>query len=137
FRLVGADYSRGLGIPVSGGRAFTGYEAQGTPSALLINEEFAKRYFPNESPIGKQIKPWSETPATIVGVVGSVRQRSLDRPASSEIYISAEQSPDWLGSMTFVVAASNADAVMRSVRELVHSVGPQQAVYQLMPMTDV
>jgi predicted permease len=137
FRVVSADYFRALGIPVITGRAFTEHDTPATTSVLLVNEEFAKRYFPNENPIGKQIKPWRETPATIVGVVGSVRQRSLDRPASSEIYISAEQSSDWLGSMTFVIATSNVNAVMRSVREIVRSVAPQQAVYQLMPMADV
>jgi len=105
---------------------------------LLVNEEFAKLYFPNESPIGKQIKPWDTIPATIVGVVGSARQRSVDRPPSSEIYIPASQRPEYLASMAFVVATTGSeDALMRAAREVVHSIGPQQPVYQLQPMTAV
>lgn len=107
FRVVSSDYFRALSIPVVAGRGFTEQDTRGTPPVLLINEEFATRYFPNENPIGKQIKPWTDTPATIVGVVAAVRQRSLDRPASSEIYISAGQAgPGWVGSMTVVVSTS-------------------------------
>jgi putative ABC transport system permease protein len=103
-----------------------------------VNEEFAQRYFPNESPLGKQIKPWSNTPATIVGVVGSARQRSVDRPPSSEIYISAAQRFEFANTMAFVVATTGPeDALMRAAREVVHGVAPQQPVYQLQPMTDV
>ena len=137
FRVVSSEYFKALDIPLIGGRAFTEQDARGTPSVLLINEEFAKRYFPNESPIGKQIKPWSETPATIIGVVGAVRQRSLDQPASSEIYISAAQAPDWLGSMSFAISTSKPASVLRAVRDIVRSIAPQQPVYQLQPMTTI
>ena len=137
FRVVSTDYFKALGIPVVAGRAFTDQDVRGAASVLLINEEFARRYLPNEDPIGKQIKPWSETPATIVGVVAAVRQRSLDKPASSEIYISGGQAPDWLGSMTFAIATSNPESVLRAVRDVVRSIAPQQPVYQLQPMTTV
>jgi putative ABC transport system permease protein len=137
FRVVSADYFRALQIPVRLGRVFTSSDVYGTPPVLLVNDEFAKRYFPNETPIGKQIKPWNDTPATIVGVVASVRQRSLDRPPTSEIYISAAQFGDWLGSMTFVISSPNVESVTRAVRDVVRSVAPQQPVYQLQAMTTV
>ena len=138
FRVVSNDYFRTLGIPVLAGREFDARDAAASAPMLLVNEEFAKRYFPNESPLGKQIKPWSNTPATIVGVVGSARQRSVDRPPISEIYVSAAQRFENLGTMNFVVAtAGREDALMRAARDVVHSVAPQQPVYQLQPMTAV
>ena len=138
FRVVSNDYFRTLGIPVIAGRTFDASDAATTAPVLLINEEFAKRYFPNESPLGKQIKPWTDTPATIVGVVGSARQRSVDRPPSSEIYVSAGQRFENLGAMSFVVATTGSEeSLMRATREVVHSLAPQQPLYQLQPMTAV
>ena len=138
LRIVSNDYFRSLGIPVIAGREFDARDAAASAPVLLVNEEFARRYFPNESPLGKQIKPWSNTPATIVGVVGSARQRSVDRPPSSEIYVSAPQRTDFLGTMAFVVATTGQeDALMRAARDVVHGIAPQQPVYQLQPMTAV
>ena len=138
FRVVSNDYFRTLGIPVLAGRAFDDSDAATTAPALLVNEEFARRYFPNESPLGKQIKPWTDIPATIVGVVGSARQRSIDRPPSSEIYVSAAQRAENLSAMSFVVATrGREDALMRATGEVLHAIAPQQPLYRLQSMSAV
>src|SRR5207244_1975139 len=70
---VSPDYFNAMGIPVRRGRTFTEEEAwQGRP-VILVNEAFARRFFPDEDPIGKRIKVGEGHPpySTIVGVVAN------------------------------------------------------------------
>jgi len=83
---VSADYFRAMGLPLRAGRAFTAADRQGTPMVWLVNEAFARRYWPGESAVGKTLR-LGETPIQVVGVVGDVRQRSLTEPAEPMAYI--------------------------------------------------
>jgi predicted permease len=77
------DYFRAMGIPLLRGRVFTDADAvENAPPAIIVDETMAKRFWPNEDPIGKRLKfddpnfksPWF----SIVGVVGDVRQQGLE-----------------------------------------------------------
>jgi predicted permease len=138
FRIVSGGYFRTLGIPVKVGREFDDRDVVGSPSVVIINDEFAKRYFANESPIGKQLFPWSDKPATIVGVVRSVRQSGIDQEARSELYIAAGQNPGWLSDMTFVVSTQQrADALVPQAREVVRTIAPDQPMFLVQTMDRV
>ncbi|HEX5081529.1 MAG TPA: ABC transporter permease [Blastocatellia bacterium] len=90
-RIVGGDYFNAMQIQLKSGRVFTGGDGRDTPPVVVINEELAREYWPNQNPIGKRVsfdsrdgRPiWRE----IVGVVGDVRHLGLDRGLRSEIYI--------------------------------------------------
>jgi putative ABC transport system permease protein len=91
-RLVTADYFRVMGIPLVGGRVFSESDDAAAIPVALINETFARRFFPNEDPVGQHLRfeaanPWS----TIVGVVGDVRGFGLDKQPKSEIYFAYQQ----------------------------------------------
>ena len=73
FRVVGPDFFRTMGIPIKSGRAITDADAIDREAVVVVNEAFAKKYF-TDSPIGHQLTPWTDKPATIVGVVGAIRQ---------------------------------------------------------------
>jgi putative ABC transport system permease protein len=95
FVEVSADLFRTLRIPLRKGRYLDEHDTQTAPWAVVINEAFAHRYFPNEDPIGQQLRiryePWpidEDHPRQIVGVVGDVRQWSLGRPAYPFVYTS-------------------------------------------------
>ena len=81
--VVTPDFFRTLRIPILSGRAFTPRDDSKGPPVIIINERFARKYFPGENPIGKHIKSDLSdgiTPAAmreIVGVVGNVKRRSL------------------------------------------------------------
>jgi predicted permease len=138
FRVVSSGYFRALGIPVKSGREFDDRDAVGSPPVVIINDEFAKRYFANENPIGRQLFPWSDQPATIVGVVRSVRQSGIDQEARSELYIAAAQNPGWLGDMTYVVSTERqAEALVPMAREAVRAVAPEQPLYLVQTMDRV
>ncbi len=92
FWLVTKDYFSATGIPVLAGRAFEARDDTNAPAVAIINEALAKRYFPNEDPIGKIIRiPDSKKDRPgmarqIVGVVGSVRQHGLREAAVPVLY---------------------------------------------------
>ncbi|HKV26692.1 MAG TPA: ABC transporter permease, partial [Candidatus Acidoferrales bacterium] len=107
YSWVEPGYFQTVGIPLVAGRDFTATDDLKTVPVGIINEAFARRYFPHQNPVGKRIKPGIDngynTPPLreIVGVVGDVRQEGLASPPYPEIYAPLAQSP--LGGMNFVV----------------------------------
>jgi predicted permease len=85
-------------IPLRKGRFIDEHDAAGTPWVVVVNESFAKKYFPNEDPIGKQVllrfDPYlvdEERPRQIVGVTADVKNVSLSYPTQPALYASAQQ----------------------------------------------
>ena len=96
--VVFGNYLPALGIPLKRGRFFTDQDRVGTSGVLLINETMARRFWPNEDPLGKRLKwglPQAENPwLTIVGVVGDVKDGRLNaetRPHTYEPYLQNRQ----------------------------------------------
>ena len=79
---VEAAYLTTMGIPLKQGRFFTDQDNERSPNVAVIDEVFARKYFPNENPIGKRLNldnpDGGETQRQIIGVVGHVKQFSLD-----------------------------------------------------------
>jgi putative ABC transport system permease protein len=107
YTWVEPDYFRTVGIPLIRGRDFAAADDLTTAPVVIINQAFARRFFPREDPIGKRIKPginngYKVSPMReIVGVVGDVRQYGLATAPGPEVYVPLAQSPS--GSMNFVV----------------------------------
>jgi putative ABC transport system permease protein len=107
YQKAGADYFRTVRIPIVKGRAFSGADAEDAPRVAVISEALARRYFPNEDPLGRRVKvgaaesaPWH----TIVGVAGDVSRFMFDRETQPILYLSNQQIPD--RGAYFVVRAS-------------------------------
>jgi putative ABC transport system permease protein len=105
LRIADSAYFAALGIPVVKGRLFNEGDTREAPLVALIDGQLARQYFPGEDPVGKRIN--QETPAVIVGVVGSVSHEELGEPAKATVYYAASQSA--LQSF-FVVARSSMPA---------------------------
>ena len=108
--FVSPDYFRALGAPLITGRYFTSADRADAPKVTVINQTLARRYWPNENPVGKRIKtggaerpknPWME----IVGVVGDVKYSGLDAAPEMVLYQPAEQEA-W-SSMYLVLRTSS------------------------------
>ena len=92
---VSPDYFRTLKIPLLSGRAFSVDDSTHAPGVVVVNQAFARRFFPNESVVGKRIHLGTRRPPVwfeIVGVVGDVRQFKLDREAPPIAYVPHLQS---------------------------------------------
>jgi putative ABC transport system permease protein len=129
LRIVSADYFRTLGIPMMRGRTFTRSDTEAAP-ALIISATSARRFFPNEDPIGRRIKigdaPW----ATIVGVVGDARYMELDDPGNETrpmVYFPPAARQPSRGSMTIAMrTAVPPESLIGAVRNMVTAVAPRQ-----------
>jgi putative ABC transport system permease protein len=122
---VSADYFRTLGIPILRGRGFTRDDNADAPAVLVVGEEMANRYWPDEDPIGKKVKwgsfdsdnEWME----VVGVVGEVKVNGVREDALPQIYIPHWQDNDsgyYLLLKTRQHPLDLAEAVRRTVLDL-------------------
>ncbi len=99
---VSAGYFRALEISIVRGREFTDADRHATLPVAIINDVMARRMWPNENPIGQRIvlghgigPQFEDEPVReIVGVVGSIRENSLDAPPGAEMYEPIAQLPD-------------------------------------------
>ena len=140
YRRATPDYFRAMGIPVTRGRAFTEHDTAQSPPVMLVNEAFARRFFPGEDPLGKRITG-SDTGAgnprvtrEVVGVVGDVRHAGLEEEVTPEYYVAFAQNP--VSNLTLVVRAAAGDpaALAGGVRAAVREVNREQPVYNVRTM---
>jgi putative ABC transport system permease protein len=114
---VAGDYFGAMRIPLRSGRTFTAADIAGSAPVVIVSERMARQVASDGRAIGRRITfPFlGRTVAReIVGVVGDVRQRSLEADPIASIYIPHAQNP--LGAMTFVVRGDNAAALVPFVR---------------------
>jgi putative ABC transport system permease protein len=136
-RVTTPDYFQTMGIPVLKGRVFTERDSADAPPVMVINETFARRFFPDEDPLGKRIIIDSENNPDgneIVGVVGDVRHRSLDVESGAEAYLSYLQFPE--RSMSLVIRTQAADpmSTASSIRGVVQQVDKDQPLSSIKTM---
>ncbi|GHG78834.1 hypothetical protein GCM10012319_30030 [Comamonas sp. KCTC 72670] len=95
YRAVSDGIFTTLGIPLRQGRDFTQDDSAEAPAVVVVNETFARRYFPGEDAIGKSIAIGygAMAPRTVVGVVGDMRSYALDEAARPEVYAPLTQTP--------------------------------------------
>lgn len=130
------DYFAAMGIPLLRGRIYTQSEMGldwNKGLVVVIDRALAQRFWPGANPIGAQIG-WGDNSgrwASIVGVVGTVRDSSLAMQSKGTIYF-----PWYYPGATLVVrTASDPRPLISAIRHEVHSVDPSQAVYDVETMT--
>jgi hypothetical protein len=122
-RTASPDYFRTMQIPLVAGRFFSAGDRIGTQPVAIIDEKFAKRFWPHESPLGKHLWFDPKTPMTIAGVVKAVKQYTLDDEGKIAVYVPQAQRPDQ--AMYLVVRTSSDPAdIARPVTDVVHAMEP-------------
>jgi putative ABC transport system permease protein len=91
FSTVTPSYFRVLGIPLLGGRLFTGDDDADRPGVVMISRAMAARFWPGEDPLGQRISLGDKELFTVIGIVGDVRRRGLDLPAEPMVYLHYRQ----------------------------------------------
>lgn len=103
--VVESGYLKAMEIPLLRGRFFSDQDNEHSPRVVVIDDVFARKFFPNQDPIGKRIlSNYFAGPAEIVGVVGHVKQWGLDSDDTEKLrtqfYLPCMQMPDSFTSMT-------------------------------------
>lgn len=144
YLVIGPDYFRAMGIPLREGRPFDAHDTHRSRRVAIVNETLARRYWPGENPIGKQLHvgaPWQVSPwLSVVGVAADVHTDGPDESAHSELYLPYPQFPWVLDPHDLVVrtrGSPTAATVVADVVKAVHSVDPDQPVTDIETMDDI
>jgi len=140
--MILGNYLQTIGVPLIHGRFFTEQDKLDSTPVVIVSESLAQRYWPNQDPVGKRIKqgpPESTDPwITIVGVVGDVKQRSLDTPTAPHTYRPfAQYDPPAKALNLAVRATGDATSVGSEVRMAVWGLDRELAVAQVRTMDQV
>jgi putative ABC transport system permease protein len=126
-REVSPDYFRAIGTPLIRGRFFTEADNADAPLVIIVNQTFAKKFWPNEDAVGKRIVMGGMSPdpkwITIVGIVGDIRHAALDVEPKPEMYVPFAQDP--YKSMIFAVrGAQDPRNLASAIRSQIQSIDP-------------
>ena len=139
YLMVKPDYFKAMKIPVQQGRAFTKTDTKDSPLVVIINEAFAKKYFPERNPIGQQVMidraDDKAPPCEVVGVVGNSRHDSLATAPGPEMYVPFSQDPGRSLDVVLRVSSTDLMGLNTNVKSAVHAVDKDLYVPALEPMT--
>ncbi len=144
YRIADAGYFRAMGIPLVKGRLFADTDRDGAPAVAPVSRAFAETFWPHGDPIGAVLKiddnEAAPRPVEIVGVVGDVKQQSIDVDTPFMVYVcEAQLHPDQVtlyGGSQFWLARTRTDpsALAGAVTRAVHDVDPDVPAANLWSM---
>lgn len=135
---VTPEYFRLLEIPLLRGRLFSGLDNERAPQVAVINDAFARTYWPNGNPLGQNLKldPAATSWTTVVGVVADARTESLEDASVPQIYQSLFQKPDKELAI-FLRGQLDPARIPEEIRQQVQSVNPELPVFEAATLSDV
>jgi putative ABC transport system permease protein len=137
---VTPGYFRVMGVPIIAGRDFDARDTQQSTRTVIINDAMAKRYWPDQSPLGGRITYGGPGPNAqwmeIVGVVADTRRTGYESAVRPETYIPHAQNPS-TGMMLVLRSAGDPMALVPTVRQVVKELEPNVAVQSARPITDL
>jgi putative ABC transport system permease protein len=139
-----------LGARFLRGRDLQDSDTAGAPLAIVVNEAFVKKFFPDEDPIGKEVVPMPQQDpakdkrARIVGVFADMKNRGLDKPAGTEIYMTRAQVTSlfdpplpFLVMYGVVRSSDNPTELAPAVARVVNEIDPAIPLYEVRTMNAV
>jgi predicted permease len=141
LRYVTPGYFRTLGIPLLRGRDIEESDARDRPAVAVVSDSFVKRYWPDQDPLGRHFT-FAFEDRTIVGVVGDVRLRGMERTSEPQVYLSYRQVPDnsiigYVPKDLLVRTSSSMPAIVPAIREIVRRADPSQPVSNVRWLADI
>jgi hypothetical protein len=136
-RMVSGHYFPAMGIPLLAGRFFNDQDNATNPKVVLVDQYMAQQLWPNQDPLGKRIHlggvntayPW----VTVIGVVGRVKQYTLDSDSRIAFYLSQTQYP--ARAMNVVLrSAADPTALTSAVKQQIHELDSDLPLYNVRTM---
>jgi len=131
-RWVTPGYFRTMGIPLRRGRDVEDSDTGQRQSVAVVSASFAERYWPGQDPIGKTFRHLDQM-RMVVGVVGDIKVRGLERTNEPQMYLPALQVPEGLPGgfdpKDLVIRhEGQEDALIPAVRQIIRAVDPEQPI---------
>jgi predicted permease len=135
--VVTPEWFQTMRVPLKRGRLLAASDGLHTPKSIVISESAARRYWPNEDPLGTRAGIWQggfQDGATVVGIVGDVRYGTIDSLPQPDVYMSYGQAPR-PRMMIFLRTKGDPDAVARMARAVAHELSPNYPAYDVRSMS--
>ena len=129
FRIVAGDYFGLLAIPVLQGEVFPPAGPPAEEGLMVVNESFARRFYPDGDAVGRTVRVFGSIPFRVVGVVGDIRQHALDQAPLPEIHVPYSNS-SFAGGRFYLMARDGGDPAILAarMRDAVWEVDPELAL---------
>src|SRR5579884_933489 len=127
IEAISPSWFRTMHVPLLAGREFTDADKNGAASVVIVNQAFAKRFWPNENPLGKHVIIGRQLASEVVGVAADVKNRGLALDAQSQVYIPFPQLP-WGNMNLLVKTATDPHSMVSAVRAQIAAIDPDQPV---------
>jgi putative ABC transport system permease protein len=142
MRVASAGYFRSMGIALKQGRVFDERDGDGAPAAVVVNESFARKFYPNENAVGRLIsgsRDATQPGQQIIGVVADVKATQLGAPNDPEMYRDYRQYIFGGFGLTLTLRTASADpqALAAVAQREVRSVNPDQPIGDVRTMVKV
>ena len=132
LQTVRENYFTTLEIPLLRGRGFTAQDDQRAPKVAIVNQTFARQFFPNEDVLGKRVTPSEEHEVEIIGLVADTKYSNQREEITPLLYKPWQQEGAVIGDMHFALrTAGEPTTLANTVRQLVHELDSN------LPVTDI
>lgn len=135
-RIASPDYFTAMEIPLRTGRFFTDHDTHDSMQVVIIDEKFAKRFWPDSDPIGKHLWFDPKKPITIVGVVGVVKQYGLGVDTRLATYFPEQQTGSRGLYLVARTSLSDPASLTSAIVQGIHDIDPTVVVYGIRTMQD-
>jgi putative ABC transport system permease protein len=136
IEAIGTRWFETMRVPMKMGRAFSDSDNAQAPRVVIINEALARRFWPNENPVGKHIIVGRGTESEVVGVAGHVKNNGLAVDSEPQLYLPFPKLP-W-GNMNLLVrSTTDPHQLISTLRQQVYAVDPDQPITQVQTMDEL
>ena len=137
WQSITPDYFQTLQTRLVRGRFFTDRDTEASAGAAIVNESFARRFWPNQEPLGKRIRVARvELEGEVVGVVADVKTSRLESDSGGELYTPYAQRP-WPVMRIALRTSGDPMALAASVRKQFAAIDPELPLTSVRPMEDI
>jgi len=137
IEAISPQWFQTMRVPLRGGRDFTAADNAQAPKVVVVNETFARHFWPDQNPVGKRIivGRWP-TPAEVIGVAADIKNKGIDQETQPQLYLSFPQLP-W-GNMNLLVrTAVPPQSITSAVRAQIAAVDSEQPVTKIQTVDDL
>lgn len=140
LRFVTPDFFAAMRIPILKGRDVRESDSMTAPFVAVVSQSFVKRYWPNEDPIGHHFD-FGNADRTVIGVVGDIRVRGLERSSEPQVYLAYKQHREvsnfYAPKDLVIRAAGDPLALAPALRRIIHDADAEQPVSSVRPLSDI
>jgi predicted permease len=141
LRYVTPGFFHCLRIPLQAGRDISESDTSDTLPVAVVSESFAQRYWPNQDPLGRRFR-FAFQERTIVGVVGNIKVRGLERKSEPQVYLSYQQVPDksiigYVPKDLVVRSSMDLGGLIAPIRNIIQSIDPGQPISDIRTLEEI